>query len=184
MIRFFISTIVMTLVLFMYGSLAQVLPWGIPTVQVVFSGESPPEAFQTIASIQRFGPGEFTTEKFAPQFAGQISTLSTDETFSWIVTTQIANYNPFAYLFHELLTQLLVAALLSTFLTLTVSVSNNERFKIVLVLALGALTATYIQQMNWWNVPASYQLGMIANVLISWSVAVFISAKWILKPAE
>ena len=179
--RILLSIILMTAVLYIYSGMSQMLPWGVPTAQVVFSQDGEAQIFQSTADIQQFQPYEFTTPKFDEQFRNKISTLSTDETFNWIVSSDIGGYNPTRYLVLEFFTQLLVAVFLTLGLALTISLANNQRFMIILFLALAGLSATLLQQLNWWRIPSDYQLGMMINILISWGLCTFIAAKWILK---
>ncbi len=179
--RILLSIIFMTAVLYLYSGMSQMLPWGVPTAQVVFSHDAEAQIFQSTADIQQFQPYEFTTPKFDEQFKNKISTLSTDETFNWIVSSDIGDYNPTRYLVLEFFTQLLVAIFLTLGLALTTSLANNQRLMIVLFLALAALSATFLQQLNWWRIPSNYQLGMMLNIFIGWGLCTLIAAKWILK---
>ena len=124
---------------------------------------------------------EFTTEKFDDKFGGKISTLTTDKTFSWIISTDIANYNPLKYLAFEFLTQLLVAFFLSLLLSITAGLDLGQRLLVILIAALAGTTATYGQQLNWWNVPALFQVGMMLNVVVSWMIVSFVSARCIIR---
>ena len=105
-------------------------------------------------------------------------TLSTYIDFG---STDIANYQPAAYLATEFANQLLVGFLLSMALFLMKQQNNRNRYLTIFVLGLAGISATYLQQMNWWNVPSGYQLGMVLNVGISWALAVWISGTWIIK---
>ena len=50
---------------------------------------------------------------FDREMVGQVRTLTTDQTFSWIVTIPIETYDPLAYLGREALTQLAVRTMLT-----------------------------------------------------------------------
>ena len=106
--KILISTLAITLILFLFGGLSQQFPWGVPTTQVVFSSEGKAEIFASNSKIHKFKANELTTEKFDDQFKGKISTLTTDKTFNWIVSTDVKNWQPINYFIREIIIQFFV----------------------------------------------------------------------------
>lgn len=176
-----LSTFVIGVVLFVYSGISQNFPWGVPTAQIVSCASESPELFMSDSNVETFGATEIVQPEFDDVFVDKISTLTTDRSFSWIISTDIANYKPTIYLLREALTQFFVAFFLSLILAITDGFSSRKRLTLILIAALSGIFATGIQQMNWWHVPASYQLGMALNVILGWLLAAFISMTWIIK---
>lgn len=180
--KIIISTIVSTVILFLWSGVTQMFPWGVPTAQSISSQTSKQtESFQTPNLIE-FPANTLTTEKYDEQFVNKISTLTTDKTFSWIIAKPVNYYNVSNYFIREILTQLLVALLLATLLVLTIGLPNQKRLTIIAISGLLAVTAIYGQMMNWWGVPAIYALGAGLNLIIGWTLSAFVSSKFIIKP--
>lgn len=112
---------------------------------------------------------------------GRVSTLTTDETFSWVITKPISYYNPTAYFIGEGITQLLTAFFLSVVLWKTRKMTFKNRLLIVVISALTAVVAIYGQQYNWWGLPLLYTLGVGFNLVVGWTLAAVISARWIIR---
>jgi hypothetical protein len=176
-----LSTLVITVILFLFGGLAQMFPWGIPNTQVITaqSGEQT-EAFQAPQEI-KMESGALTTEKFDEVMIGRISTLTTDKSFSWIISAPISRYDAGTYFVFEVLTQFVVAIFLTMLLYLTRQMQLSKRILLMLVPAIAVSSSIIGQQLNWWAMPAIYGLGVGFNLIISWTFAYFISAKWIIK---
>jgi len=179
--KIIISTIASTIVLFLWSGITQIFPWGVPTTQTISTQTNKQtENFQTPNLIE-LPSNSLTTNKFDEQFVGKISTLTTDKTFSWIITTPIESYDITGYFIIEILTQLIVALFLAILLTMTVGLSNKNRLTIILLAGLLAVTGIYGQMMNWWGMPANYALGTGFNLIVGWSIAGFVSTNWIIK---
>lgn len=175
-----ISTVMSTVILFMWGGISQMLPWGISTTQNITVATESNTDQSNISNLIKLQPHQLTTEKFEGQFLGKISTYSTDKTFSWIITQPIQeDYS--GYFVKEIITQLIVAVFLSIILFLTIKLDFKTRMILILVFGLCASTAIYGQLMNWWSVPANYALGVSANLIIGWLLVSFISARFIIK---
>ena len=174
------SIIVCTLILFLLSGVAQMLPWGIPTTQNISEQSLPSEQQDNIPNLIKFPPNTLTSEEFDNQFINKISTYTTDHTFSWIVTQPIQNdYS--GYFIKEILTQLIVGILLTILLLLTITLKLKTRLTIIVLFGLLAVTSTYGQLMNWWQLPASYAIGVGINLIIGWLITSFIVARFILK---
>lgn len=178
--RFVIAIVISTVILFVWSGVTQMLPWGIPTAQNITVQTDEENINSQVPNFVQLPPNSLTTEGFDEQFIDKVSTYTTDQTFSWIVT-QALNTNYASYFVYEILTQLLVSIFLSTLLLLTVQLDLQSRMTIVVVVSFMAFTATYGQLMNWWGLPALYALGVGLNLLIGWTISSFIIARFIIK---
>jgi hypothetical protein len=178
--KIILSTFIMGFILFFWGGLCQQFIWGVPTAQVVFSSETVPEHFGNTKML-KLNPNELTTEKFDEQFKGKISTFTTDETFNWIVSTDVANWQPLNYVIREVVIQLFAGLFLSVLLAMTVLWPNKKRMVLIAVAALAGIFATFVQQMNWWHIPALFQVGLMINMLVGWLLATAVSMRFVIK---
>jgi hypothetical protein len=122
-----LSTLIGTLILFLWSGVTQMFPWGVPTAQAISAQSSKQtSSFQT-PNLVELPAGTLTTAQFDDQMVGKISTLTTDKTFSWIISTPIAYYDVGSYFMKEVLTQLFVALLLSLMLWQMRQMSMNNR---------------------------------------------------------
>lgn len=174
------ATLAMTVILFLWSGISQMFPWGVPSTQVVSTQSVPSAAFQ-VENVLELEAGTLTTDRFDEVFVNKISTLSTDKTFSWIISQPIDQYDAMRYFLFEIITQFLVALILATLLSLTTGLSFGKRIQLVLLGGVLAVAAIYGQQMNWWGVPAVYALGSGFNLIVGWNIAAVVTAKWILK---
>lgn len=178
--KIIISTLISTILLFLWGGASQMLPWGISTTQNITVQTEELQEQSKVSNLIKLKPNELTTEKFEDQFLDKISTYVTDNTFSWIVT-QPYQKDYSSYFIKEVITQLIVAILLSITLFLTLQLKLKTRMLLILVLGICASTAIYGQLMNWWGIPARYALGVSFNLIIGWILVSYISARYILK---
>ncbi|MEO0075654.1 MAG: hypothetical protein ABIK31_06065 [candidate division WOR-3 bacterium] len=179
--KLIISTLASTVILFLWGGLTQMFPWGVPTTQTISTQSNNQTGSFKTPNLIELPPNSITTEKFDEQFVNKISTLTTDKTFSWIITSPIDNYNVSAYFIKEIFTQLLVGFFLALVLTLTVKLSIKTRLFLVGLSGILAVTAIYGQMMNWWGLPSIYALGAGFNLIVGWLIAGIISTKFIIK---
>jgi hypothetical protein len=176
-----LSVLVITVILFCFGGLAQMFPWGIPSTQVITAqagGQT--EAFQAPQEI-KMEAGTLTTDAFDEVMVGKISTLTTDKTFSWIISAPISRFDAGTYFALEILTQFLVAVMLTLLLFLTKGMELTQRVLLMLIAAIAASSSIIGQQLNWWALPATYGVGVGINLVLSWTIAYYVSAKWIMK---
>lgn len=179
--KIILSTIISTVILFLWSGLSQMFPWGVPTTQtIVTQTNKQTESFQTPDLIE-LPAYSLTTEKFDEQFANKISTLTTDKTFSWIISAPIDKYDISGYFIKEIITQVIVAVFLGLLLTLTVSLPNRQRLTLIVIVGLLAVAGIYGQMMNWWGMPAIYALGAGFNLIAGWLIAGFVSSKFLIK---
>jgi len=179
--RVILSTILCAFLLFLFNGLGQLLPWGIPTTQNVTVQTETTSNQANVPNLVRLAPHELTTTKFDDQFINKISTYTTDQTFSWIIT-QPLQLNYTGYFIKEAITQLLVGLFLSVILLLTNALDLKTRLTIIGLAGVAASTGTYGQLMNWWNLPPNYSLGVSFNLILSWLIVSFIAARFIVKP--
>jgi|688.fasta_scaffold267287_2 hypothetical protein len=180
MLKIVLSTLLSTAILFVWSGMAQMLPWGIPSTQNVIVQRTPLPARLQVPNVVQLSVDALITDQFDAQFLHKISTLTTDQTFSWIVT-QPLNEDYRGYLLVEFGTQFIVALLLALLLYLTRQLAFGTRVAILLLVGGLAVAATYGQLMNWWRIPALYALGVSFNLVLSWGVAGLLSMQLILK---
>jgi len=178
-----LSTLVSTVILFVWSAVTQALPWGVPSVQVVSTRSESTDDFQPAKTI-KLPPGSLTTDKFDEQMVGKITTLTTDNTFSWIVTKPLSYYNLPLYFTREIITQLLVALLLSLLLWNIRPLELKPRLVVVLLAASATVVATYGQDFNWMGMPPGYAFGLAFNLIVGWLLAASVASKWIFKGAR
>jgi hypothetical protein len=179
--KIFLSTVVSLVILFFWSGLTQIFPWGVPTTQAIHAQESDKtESFQT-PNLVKMPAKSLTTNQFDKQFSNKISTYTTDETFSWIISKPISYYNPTHYFIKEILVQFIVSIFMAILLFLTQTIETNKRLLLVLSVGVMCVMATYGQMMNWWGMPALYGLGVGLNLVIGWLIASWVSIKYILK---
>ncbi|CAN5333193.1 hypothetical protein BH23BAC2_BH23BAC2_18330 [soil metagenome] len=175
-----ISTIVSTVILFFWSGISQMLPWGISTPQNVNVKTELTAEQSNVPNLVKLPTNTLTTEKFDEQFNNKISTYTTEETFSWIVTQPLQeDYS--RYFIKEVLTQLIVALFLALLLSLTIGLEMTKRLTIVLFAGIAGMVGAYGQLMNWWGIPANYGVGVSANLIFGWLLVSFISARYIIK---
>jgi hypothetical protein len=179
--KILLSILVSTVILFIWNGLSQAFPWGVPSTQMLSTKNNLTADDAKMGKLQSFSANTFTTEKFDERFNNKVSTLVTDQSFSWIISKPIAYYDMGAYFMKEILTQLLVAIFLSLILFYTIMLNLKTRLSIIGLAGLAAAIGAYGQLMNWWGLPAIYGLGVGFNIVVSWLIASFISAKWIIK---
>ena len=175
-----ISTLVATVILFVWNGLTQNFPWGVSTVQILSTQGQPTDPAQPDSTI-KLPPGSLTTEKFDQQMAGKISTLMTDKTFSWVIAKPLSYYDLPGYFTREIITQLTVALLLSLLLWQIRAFELKPRLLVVLLAASAAAIATYGSDFNWMGAPASFAFGGAFNLVAGWLLAAFVVSKWVLK---
>ncbi len=159
-------------------------PWGVPTTQTISSQSArQTENFQTPNLIE-LPANALTTARFDEQMVHKISTLTTDNTFSWIITQPIDKYDVGAYFIKEIITQCVVSLFLALLLGLTIDLGFINRMYVSLLAGLLGVAAIYGQMMNWWGIPAIYALGAGFNLIVGWLAAAFVSAKFIIKPLK
>ena len=179
--KILISTVLMTLILFLWSGLTQIFPWGVPSAQKVSTQTEVDTGSFDVPDLIEMPPYSLTTDEFDSIMSGKISTLSTDETFSWIISSPMKNYDPIKYFIWEIVTQLVVSVLL-TFLLLQIHLLPIKK-RLIVVGFTGLLTfiGVYGQMINWWALPLIYGLGVGFNLIVGWLLASIVSVKWILK---
>ncbi len=184
-VQLILSVIVMTLVLFFWSGITQIFPWGVPSANTIRSAteSSETENFQA-PNLKTYGPNKFSTPEFDKEMVNNVNTLTTDRTFSWIITKPLSYYNPVKYFGFEILNQLLNAILLTALLAITIKWSFLKRVLIVAIAALLTVSGAYVQLFNWWGLTFTYAAGVSLNLLIGWLTASAVSARFILNKKE
>lgn len=177
--KFVLSNVVMAILLFLWGGLCQVFPWGVSSTQNISCLDSTASQSSPVSNMQYVAPLSLSTDDFDAQFMGKISTYTTEKSFSWIITQAVPiNYG--AYFGKEILNQFFVALLLTTLLILSHTLPLKRRMFLIFTASLVTCAATYGQLINWWQMPLAYGLGASFNLILGWVLTGFISARFIL----
>ena len=175
------AVIIYTILLFVWSGFTQVLPWGIPTAQKITTQSK--EFIKEIPNLIKVEQNNLTTDAFDKTFNNRISTYTTNNTFSWIITQPLQNdYS--GYFINEIIVQFFVGALLTCILAFTIKLDLKTRLSIIFIMGFLAFTATYGQLMNWWRLPPKYALGVGLNLIAGWTLSSFIISKYILKTSK
>lgn len=176
--RYLFASLVFTILLFVWSGFTQMLPWGVPSAQKITIRSE--VTANDPADLIRRQANELTTADFDATFNNKISTYSTDQTFSWIVTHPVrTDYT--GYFIGELITQFSVGVLLTLLLALTKNYTTQKRMMLIALVGLLAWAATYGQLLNWWGMPALYAVGVGVNLIIGWLVTSFLVSRFILR---
>jgi len=179
--RYLLASLVFTVLLFLWSGFTQMLPWGVPSTQKITVQSD--NNTNDVPDLIRLAPGALTTSSFDSTFNHKISTYTTDGTFSWIITQPLTrDYS--SYFIVEIITQFFVGLLLILLLVLTKNHNMQTRMLLIASAGLVAWLATYGQLMNWWALPATYAVGVGANLIIGWLLTCFIVSRFILKPEK
>ena len=165
--RSVLSVLVGTIVLLLWYALVQFFPWGTGSVSN-FSATSSETYVSAAPGLEEAPPGTWTTEAFDDRFAGHISTLATDRSFSWIVSAPREHYSIPRYFAFHALTQAGVAAFLVLVLWVLTPLPRARRLAAVGILGVAGAIATYGGMLNWMGMPAAYGVGESFNLLAGW----------------
>lgn len=177
--KFVLSNVVMAILLFLWGGLCQVFPWGVSSTQNISSLDSTASQSSPVSNMKYVAPLSLSTEDFDAQFMGKISTYTTEKSFSWIITQAVPeSYG--SYFGKEIINQLLVGLLLTWLLYISRESILRRRMLLIFIASLVTCTATYGQFINWWQMPLAYGLGASFNLILGWVLTGFISARFIL----
>lgn len=179
--KILIGSLLSSLILFFWSGMTQILPWGVPTVNVLSSQTTGQTELFQAPHAKYLPPNDLTTSKFDTELVNQVNTLATDNTFSWIVTKPLSYYSPTNYFMREMMTQFMVGLLLTVIAVLTKSLPLKQRLLIILVIGLAAAVGTYGQLFNWWGLTGIYVLGVSLNLVAGWLIAGFILTRFIIK---
>jgi ABC-type uncharacterized transport system permease subunit len=168
MIEFVLQLLLATVVLFVLSGLTQALPIGLGSVKQVSQKHGAAALGKKVTDVR---DAPIVTPTFDDVVTGEVTTLTTDRSFSWIVAKPLGYYNPARYLLKEALTQLLIALGLVIVLRLTAPLGDGPQLALVGLAALLALIATYGQLANWWGLTWRYVLGAAGVLIASWVLA-------------
>lgn len=176
--KYILDALVFTILLFLWSGFTQMLPWGVPSAQKITVRSD--SSTHKIPGLIKLQANTLTTSSFDPIFNHKISTYTTNNTFSWIVTQPLkTDYT--SYFIGEAITQFFVGMLLTFLLTLTTHHKIQTRVLVVCIVAILAWTATYGQLINWWGMPPDYAVGVGANLIIGWGLISLLVSRFILK---
>lgn len=181
LIKILLGALVAGTTLFLWSGLTQKLPWGPPTARTVVATKADKQdQFQGV-NAEYAEPGQYTTSEYDKTFVGKVNTLTTDQTFSWIVTKPVAYYRPGAYLLKEAATQFLVGLLIAVLVVRLGPASTVGHVTTVAIAALAAGIASYGQLFNWWGLTTAYAVGALINIVVGWSLAAFLVARFVVN---
>lgn len=167
--KLILGIVTATVILFVWSGLSQLFPWGVPSANVI-NASTGVENFQA-PDATSFEPGTLVTQLFEEEMVGQVNTLTTDTTFSWIVTKPISYYNPGRYFLFEFITQFLTAICLTVILSFIGPWELRKKLLFASILGLVIIIPTYGPFFNWWGLTPTYALGIMVNFLIGWLLA-------------
>jgi len=181
LVKFLVSVVIVTVILFLWSGISQMFPWGVPSSNTLRStSNSEVKNFQA-PNLKSFKANELTTDKFDEEMVNKVNTLTTDKTFSWIVTKPISYYNPMKYFFGEIITQLFVALILTLIILFTAGLKINLRILFVVLIGILSSVSIYGQLFNWWGLTVQYALGASINLILGWVLGSLIPIIFIYK---
>ena len=176
------AAVIMTVILFGWSYACQQLPWGqgavIRVTTLTEADELQPEPNRI-----RVPKETLTTTVFDRSFRGHLSFYETVEAIS-VIMTQPSGHDKNQYWGVELLTQLLVAILLSAIIVITRELPLSRQLLLVSCAALAAGIATYGHMLNWWGMPQRYGFGACANLVVGWVVAAAVGSSFVAQASK
>lgn len=168
-IELVLQWLLVTVLLVLINGAAQQLPWGIGSAKQYRQSASGAAAASDTPKVVDLSGTPIVTDEFDARMSSHVSTLTTDRSFSWIVSKPLDYYRPSVYLAKEVLTQALVAVAIVNFMTLIID--EPLALAVVALAAVSAAVAIYGQLTNWWGLTLRYAIGVSATLIISWVVA-------------
>jgi hypothetical protein len=165
-----LAVLVGTVLLVLWNGLTQLFPWGLGAVSN-FSATSGESYALAAPRLEEAPPGTWTTPAFEAQLGNGISTLATDDSFSWIVAVPRERYDPARYVSLHILSQAAIALFLVLVLWPLQRLRRTARLASVLLLGVAAMLGSHGTMMVWWGTPAAYAVGSAGNLLAGWLLA-------------
>lgn len=173
--EYVVQVIVVTVALTVLGGVSQAMPWGLGSARQLrqrTDGHEGDEFGPKGDSIIDVSSSPIVTESFEQYAANQVSTLTTDHSFSWIVNKPIDYYRPGRYLGIEVATQLLVAVCIVAIHALLDDTTQGTTILVVFLAAVATAIATYGQLANWWGLTWRYTAGVSLTLIIAWTLSI------------
>lgn len=174
--EFLLQVLLVAVLLMLLGGASQALPWGIGSAQQLRQ--------QSVGADREFGTKSdrvvdvaatpIVTAEFDRTTTNRVSTLTTDGSFSWIVTKPVAYYKPARYLSMEFLTQVLVAVGIVGINFLLGDAPQATKIGVILIAATLTAVSTYGQLLNWWGLTLRYAIGVSLTVLLGWGLSIWL----------
>ena len=175
-IELIVQVLLVAVLLTILGGASQALPWG--------SGSAQQLRQQSMRRSREFGTkadqvvdvaaNPIVTAEFDIVTRNRVSTLSTDNSFSWIVSKPIEYYKPARYLVLEFVTQVLVAVGIVGVNFLLADSSQSTRVSVVLLAAALTAVAAYGPLLNWWGLTSRYVVGVSLTTVVSWGLSIWL----------
>jgi hypothetical protein len=174
-IELILQVLLVTIVLVLLGGVSQMLPLGTGSAKVLRQTTTGSKEFGTSPDrVTDLTATPAVTAEFDRIMPDRVSTLTTDRSFSWIVSRPIAAYNPGRYFALEIATQLLVAIGLVTLSALLSDSSAGTRIVVAAIAALLTSIAAYGQLANWWGLTLRYVAGVSLTLIVGWTLSVWL----------
>jgi hypothetical protein len=172
-----LQIVLVTAVLSVVGGLSQALPWGLGSARqfrqvTVIGGVN--EFGSARSAVVDVAANPLVTDEFDRLAVNQVSTLTTDHSFAWIVSKPIGYYRPARYLGVEIATQCLVATGLVALTAALDRSSTGTTIFVTFLAAVVAAVATYGQLTNWWGLTMRYAAGVSLTLIASWVTSVML----------
>lgn len=180
--RFTLSSISIAIILFFWSGLTQLFPWGVPTTKKLRTASDVVEKNFQANDLKSYPEYYFTTSEFDAQMVNKVNTLTTNHTFSWIVSKPISYYNPLRYFIVAFLIHFIVGILITRLLLFVSDKRLVTQINFILLIALLASFSIYGAFSNWWGLTLVYSIGESLNLIIGWIISAYIASKYILKP--
>lgn len=148
-------------VMLLLGVFIQLFPWGFADVKPFPDKQSVSEAILSQTEEGMYYTDEGTYALIAVSSPG------------W-------NSIPRKLLF-DLITQFILAGIISFVLSLTASLKNRTRIALITCMSLAASIGVYIPDWNWWGFSLRYTLGASLNLVFVWTVAAVVLTRFVLK---
>lgn len=168
-----LQVVVVTVLLTVLGGVGQVLPWGLGSArQITQRATEGDGSLPSGDAVLDVSSSPIVTADFERIAVGHVSTLTTDRSFSWIVSKPLDYYRPNRYLAREVITQFVVATGMVMVHTLLGDASPGTTILVVAVAALMTAIATHGQLANWWGLPVRYAAGVSLVLIASWVLSI------------
>ena len=159
--KIIMGAVVGGVIMLLLGVFIQLLPWGFSDVKPLPDKQPVSEAI-----LSQTEGGMYYTDEGTYAFIAVSST-------AW-------NSIPRKLLF-DLVTQFILAGIISFVLYLTAALKNRTRVALITCMSLAASIGVYFPDWNWWGFSLRYTLGASLNLVFVWTVAALVLTRFVLK---
>lgn len=156
-----VSVVVGGVILFFWTGFSQnVLPWG-------------------VKSVQQHGQKDGVGDSLAGVMQNGMLYVK-DQVAAFIAIRPESYYSMARYFSIELLTQFVVAAVLTGILALTDGLADTQRLGIIALAAAAGIASVDVQYWNWWGFSSRYTLGVAVNRLVGYLLVATVLLRWVI----